>query len=60
MIFFQVLLLRCVVYADEQLPLLYSGCLLLGFFSHKVALVVKLVDDLSPKVSCRVAIAGWQ
>eukprot|EP00775_Hariotina_reticulata_P010099 gene10099-10255_t len=28
--------------ADEQLPLVYSGCLLLGFFSHKVALVVKL------------------
>jgi hypothetical protein len=34
----------------EPLPLLYSGCLLLGFLSYKVALVTKLVADLSPKV----------
>lgn len=34
----------------DTMPVLLSGCLLLGFLSHKVALVIKLVDDLSPKV----------
>eukprot|EP00878_Enallax_costatus_P037279 GHUV01042097.1.p1 GENE.GHUV01042097.1~~GHUV01042097.1.p1 ORF type:complete len:207 (+),score=71.64 GHUV01042097.1:1019-1639(+) len=33
----------------EPLDLVYSGCLLLGFLSYKAALVVKLVDDLTPK-----------
>lgn len=35
----------------ERPDLLYSGSMLLGFLSYKVALIVKLVDDLTPKVS---------
>lgn len=40
----------------EPLPLLYTGCLLLGFLSYKGALITKLVADLSPKVGCGF---GW-
>ena len=32
------------------LPPVYQGSLLLGFLSYKAALIVKLVDDLTPKV----------
>lgn len=32
-----------------EVPLLYKGCLLAGFLSYKGALVVKLVQDLTPK-----------
>eukprot|EP00879_Flechtneria_rotunda_P022186 GHRR01023409.1.p1 GENE.GHRR01023409.1~~GHRR01023409.1.p1 ORF type:complete len:275 (+),score=79.98 GHRR01023409.1:404-1228(+) len=35
--------------SEEPLPLVYTGCFLLGFLSHKAALIVKLVDDLTPK-----------
>ncbi|KAF8066269.1 hypothetical protein HT031_002592 [Scenedesmus sp. PABB004] len=35
--------------AGHPAELLYSGCLLLGFLSYKGALVVKLIDDLTPK-----------
>lgn len=40
----------------EPLPLLYTGCLLLGFLSYKGALITKLVADLSPKVGWGL---GW-
>lgn len=45
--------LLVVVYnkvSDEPLPLLYEGCLLGGFLSYKLALLLKLIDDLTPKV----------
>jgi len=42
----------------EPLPVLYSGCLLLGFLSYKLALVTKLVSDLSPKVGLSAAQAA--
>lgn len=38
----------------DPLPTLYSGCLLLGFLSYKVALITKLVSDLTPKVGAAV------
>lgn len=47
--------------SGDTMPVLLSGCLLLGFLSHKVALVIKLVDDLSPKVgnpACRLLLVG--
>ncbi|PNH00832.1 Heat shock protein 7, chloroplastic [Tetrabaena socialis] len=34
---------------EASIDLLHEGCLLLGFLSYKLALVVKLVDELSPK-----------
>lgn len=34
----------------DTAPVLYSGCLLLGFLSYKLALITKLVSDLAPKV----------
>lgn len=37
--------------APEPLPLVYEGCVLGGFLSYKVALLVKLADDLTPKVT---------
>jgi len=37
--------------ADEPLPLVYEGCALGGFLSYKLALIFKLVDDLTPKVN---------
>jgi hypothetical protein len=39
------------VAGDGGLDLVYPGCLLLGFLSYKGALIVKLIDDLSAKVS---------
>jgi hypothetical protein len=42
--------------AGERLPLLYTGCLLLGFLSYKGALITKLVIDLSPKVCVRARV----
>lgn len=39
----------------ETLPVLYSGCLLLGFLSYKLALITKLVSDLAPKVGVAAA-----
>ena len=37
--------------AEEPLPLVYQGCVLGGFLSYKAALIVKLIDELTPKVS---------
>ncbi|GFR52709.1 hypothetical protein Agub_g15338 [Astrephomene gubernaculifera] len=34
---------------DHSLDLLHQGCLLGGFLSYKLALLVKLVDELTPK-----------
>lgn len=47
--------------APEPLPLVYEGCILGGFLSYKVALLVKLFDELSPKVGRRVSSwpPGW-
>jgi hypothetical protein len=36
--------------ADEPLALVYQGCVLGGFLSYKAALIVKLIDELTPKV----------
>jgi hypothetical protein len=35
---------------ENGYDLVYPGCLLLGFLSYKGALIVKLIDDLTPKV----------
>lgn len=43
--------------AAEPLPLVYEGCVLGGFLSYKLALLVKLFDDLTPKVA--IARAVW-
>ncbi|WIA14050.1 hypothetical protein OEZ86_012570 [Tetradesmus obliquus] len=37
------------VAGENGLDLVYPGCLLLGFLSYKGALIVKLIDDLTPK-----------
>ncbi|KAG2443532.1 hypothetical protein HXX76_001884 [Chlamydomonas incerta] len=34
---------------EAQLDLLHQGCLLGGFLSYKLALLIKLVDELTPK-----------
>lgn len=39
-----------VPHQGPQLDLLHEGCLLGGFLSYKIALLVKLVDELTPKV----------
>ncbi|KAF6255644.1 hypothetical protein COO60DRAFT_1534221 [Scenedesmus sp. NREL 46B-D3] len=48
---------------DNGLDLVYPGCLLLGFLSYKGALIVKLIDDLTPKVIVQALVwrgcVGW-
>lgn len=34
----------------QGLDLLHQGCLLGGFLAYKVALLIKLIDELTPKV----------
>ncbi|KAG2497196.1 hypothetical protein HYH03_004785 [Edaphochlamys debaryana] len=34
---------------EARLDLLHQGCLLLGFLAYKMALLIKLVDELTPK-----------
>ena len=36
--------------AEEPLSRLEEGCLLLGFLSYKVSLILKVAADLAPKV----------
>lgn len=44
--------------APEPLPVVYEGCLLGGFLSYKVALLVKLFDELTPKVRWLLRVCG--
>ena len=39
-------------------PLLEAGCLLLGFLSYKIALLLELWDDLKPKVDPEAGLRG--
>lgn len=42
--------------SEQPLELLYQGCLLGGFLSYKIALILKIADDNAPKVSYMVVV----